>query len=78
MSRLPSRRQIPLNTPKTRIALVENRVHAPQEHTAQDVEFLVSARLDPAVSGAVVEVLEGEVGRFDLEERVAEGEGDLG
>ena len=72
------RRQIPLNAPKARIPLIVNRIYTPEEDAAQNIEFLVSAGLDPAVGGAVVEVLERKVARFDLEERVADGEGYFG
>ena len=71
-------RQIPLNATKARIPLIVNRINAPQEHTTQNVEFLVSAGLDPAIGNAVVEVLECEIARFDLEQRVPDAECDFG
>ena len=64
---------VSLNTPKARVSLVENGVDAAQEHTAQNVKVLVTARLDAAVCCAVAEVLESEVRWLDVEEGVTHG-----
>jgi hypothetical protein len=72
------RRQISLSAPKSRIPLIVNSINTPQEHAAQNIEFLVSARLNPAISRAVLEVLERKIAGLDLEEGVADAEGDSG
>lgn len=72
------KRQVTLDAPEARVPLVEDGVDAAEEDTAQDVKVLVAARLDAAVGGAVAEVLESKVRGFDVEEGVADGEGDFG
>jgi hypothetical protein len=58
--------------------LVEDGIDAAQENTAQYVEVLRAARLNPAVGRTVAEVLERKVCGFNVEEGVADRESDFG
>lgn len=72
------RGQTPLHASKPTFALIENSIHTPQEHAPQNVKVLAAAGLNPAVGRPVGQILEGKVARLDLEEAVADGEGDRG